>query len=45
MVEGKGKGGGGSGGGAVIVIQICWNGGREEGGEWVRKICNWEGEQ
>lgn len=45
MVDGKGKGAGGHGGGAVIVIQICWNGGREEGGEWVRKLCNWEGEQ
>ena len=43
MVGGKGKGAGGSRGGAVVVIQICWNGGREEGNEWVRALCAWQG--
>ena len=44
MVGGKGKGGGGSGGGSVVVIQVCWNGLREEGDEWVRALGAWRGE-
>jgi hypothetical protein len=45
MVEGKGKGNKGTGGGAVVVVQLCWNGTQELGMEWVRKMCDWEGEK
>lgn len=32
-------------GGAVVIIQLCWNGGMEEGTKWVEAICSWTGEK
>ncbi|CDZ98886.1 fad linked oxidase domain-containing protein [Phaffia rhodozyma] len=42
MVNGRLKD---SQGGAVVIIQLCWNGGMEEGTKWVEAICSWTGEQ